>query len=282
MGYDTFKFGAIFLHENAQKIPKQPYWDGDISEYNRVGSISIRPATGASTITWVKPNGLNLLIADRTLLVSVSWDDLEKQQFVEGKGISIEDQLFRCRLPKVGAAEGVPNEWDQALNIAGEDNSLWHWDNMFFWGSEAFLDNTRRIVRGWVRARSWALSEPEHQKKDIGFRPVLEICPNYFPKANCVLEGMRFQLSGIPGSKNLCPILQPDRHDIFTHIANGQAVRMYTMTENGRPIHPDDTFQNKSQLRLTDKYFGDEYLVSWTISNGIAVADKAFRIAEKI
>lgn len=276
MGYDIFRFGAIFLNGNAQKIPKQPHWDGDIPEYNRVDSISIRLATGAGTITWIKPNGLNLLIADRTLLVSVSWDDLEKQQFVEGKDISIEDQPFRCRLPKVGAEEGVPNEWDQALNIAGEDNFLWNWDDMFFWGSEAaFLDNTQRIVRGWVRARSWALSEPEHQKKDIGFRPVLEICPSYFPKANCVLEGMKFQLSGIPGSKDFCPILQPDCNDAFTHIPDGQAVRMYTITENGRPIHPDGTFQSKSQLKLTDKYFGNEYLVSWTISNGVAVADKA-------
>ena len=202
MGYDIFRFGAIFLNGNTQKIPKQPHWDGDIPEYNRVDSISIKPATGAGTITWIKPNGLNLLIADRTLLVSVSWDDLEKQQFVEGKDISIEDQPFRCRLPKVGAEEGVPNEWDQALNIAGEDNFLWNWDDMFFWGSEAaFLDNTQRIVRGWVRARSWALSEPEHQKKRYWFSSSARNLSQLFSKSKLCVRGNEISIKRHPGQQ---------------------------------------------------------------------------------
>lgn len=33
-----------------------------------------------------------------------------------------------------------------------------------------------------------------------------------------------------------------------------------------------------SQLELTDRYYGDEYLIPWTISNGVAVADKSLLI----
>ena len=47
---------------------------------------------------------------------------------------------------------------------------------------------------------------------------------------------------------------------------------MYTFTENGWPIHMDEPVKDPSKLTLTDRYFGDEYLVLWVVSNGIAVA----------
>ena len=50
---------------------------------------------------------------------------------------------------------------------------------------------------------------------------------------------------------------------------------MYTITENGHPIHPNEMFKNATNLTVTDRYFGDEYLVQWVISNGVAVASKA-------
>lgn len=49
---------------------------------------------------------------------------------------------------------------------------------------------------------------------------------------------------------------------------------MYTFTENGWPIHMDEPVKDPSKLTLTDRYFGDEYLVLWVVSNGIAVASR--------
>ena len=50
---------------------------------------------------------------------------------------------------------------------------------------------------------------------------------------------------------------------------------MYTLVENGRPIHMDEPVRDLSKLTLTDRYFGDEYLLPWVISNGVAVAARA-------
>ena len=82
-------------------------------------------------------------------------------------------------------------------------------------------------------------------------------------------------MTSIPGSMDFCPVIQPIRQDVFANIPNGHKVHMYTLLENGHPVHPDDTFRDKACLKLSDKYFGNEYLIPWTISNGMAVADKA-------
>lgn len=52
---------------------------------------------------------------------------------------------------------------------------------------------------------------------------------------------------------------------------------MYAFTENGRPIHMDEQVKDPAKLTLTDHYYGDEFLVPWTISNGVAVADQTFQ-----
>ena len=49
---------------------------------------------------------------------------------------------------------------------------------------------------------------------------------------------------------------------------------MYTAIQDGHPIQFSDKVQSLSGIELTDQYFGDEYLISWTVSNGVAVADK--------
>lgn len=37
-------------------------------------------------------------------------------------------------------------------------------------------------------------------------------------------------------------------------------------------------FQDIAQLEITDRYYGDKFLIPWTISNGVAVADKSLLI----
>ena len=68
------------------------------------------------------------------------------------------------------------------------------------------------------------------------------------------------------------------KQDAFSGILNGEQIRMYTLLKNGRPVpmNPKQkrVFKDMSQLKLTDKYFGDEFLIPWVISNGIAVASR--------
>lgn len=154
MGYSIFKFNALYLGNKIQSIPKQPVKDGFIPSYDGGIVISIGPAGDGKSITWIKPDGLNLLIADRVLLVKVSWEDLNKNGFVRGKPILINGQYFRCRLLQVGENSDVPNEWDKALDETSEDDDLWHWVNMYSWGTDVLARETSlRVTRGYYTAR---------------------------------------------------------------------------------------------------------------------------------
>lgn len=135
---------------------------------------------------------------------------------------------------------------------------------------------TARVVRGWVSARHWNSDKATYRSVNIGFCPVLEPISSDIPIPNTSLEGADFQLSSLPGGEDFCPTLQPIQESIFAGIADGSKVRMYTFIEGGHPLCPEDGLKGIAQPILTDRYFGDEYLVPWTISNGIAVADKAF------
>ena len=45
MGYDIFKFGALYLGDKAQRIPEKPAVNGDIPQYDGSSTISISPVT---------------------------------------------------------------------------------------------------------------------------------------------------------------------------------------------------------------------------------------------
>ena len=276
MGCDIFKFGTLYLGDKAQHFPEKPAVNGDIPQYDGSSTISISPVTREEEpITWIKPYGINILIADRVLLTKVSWKDLNRNGFVNGKEIVIEGQHFRCRLLHVGNTEDVPNEWDKVLDATNENNALWHWKDMYFWGSDVpILRASTRAVRGWVSARHWHDDTATTRHVRVGFRPVLEPLASDNIAPNCQLDGVYFQLRSIPGGEGFCPVLQPTQKNIFGSIPTGHQVQMYTFMEDGRPVHLDEAVKDVSKLMLTDRYFGDEYLATWTISNGVAIASK--------
>ena len=272
MGHNIFKFGALYLDNKIQHIPQQPIRNGDIPQYDGQAAISIGLEEKGESITWVKPNGQNLLIADRVLLVNVSWEDLDQNDLVNGKQIQIDGQYFHCRLLQVVKRKIFPSEWDKILDETGEDDTLWHWNNAYFWGQEKPTDvASRRAVRGYFSARYWNSNTATNRYVSVGFRPALEPLPSDTPTPNIKLDGIDFQLTSLPGG-NFCPILQPVDKDVFSAITVGSEVRMYTFLNNGHPIPFGEPVKDASKLTLTDRYFGDEYLIPWTISNGIAVA----------
>ena len=278
MGYSVFKFGSLCLDGKNQLVPEQPTNDGDIPQYDGKAAISFGTLAPEDSITWIKPNGLNLLIADRGLLSNVSWKDLDKHGFAEGSPISFNGTRFLCRLLHVGNDRHVPNEWDKVLDKTGEDNALWHWKDMFFWGTETKAYTTSvHAIRGFHSARYFYYAYTAGKNEGNGFRPALEPLPSYTPTPNINLDGTDLQLSSIPGDDDFCPILQPIQKNAFKDIPVGGMVRMYTFMENGRPIHIKEPIKDINKLILTDRYFGDEYLIPWIISNGVAVVSQSLR-----
>ena len=275
MGYSVFKFGAIYLDDEIQSVPEQPMFNGDIPSYDGKTTISIGLSKKGEGITWIKANGQNLLIADRVLLTKTSWEDLDKNGFITGKPVLMDGQCFQCRLLHVGNGENISNEWDATLDETGENNDLWKWAEIYFWGTDVSTNEASlRAVRGYHSARGWSFNNATYRYANVGFRPALEILPSDAPIPNINLDGIDFQLSSLPGGEGFCPILQPIQKDIFKDIPVGGKVRMYTLMENGCPIHTDESIKDPSNLVLTDRYFGDEYLVSWVMSNGVAISNQ--------
>ena len=169
------------------------------------------PSADANKLQWVKikDGDKTLLICDRVILVSVSWDDLNGQGYVTGKTITIDGAKYKCRLLTGGSnrrnndwyAGGTPtnNEWDRFItreevitglpapvssdldtNLNTTDhnsphNQLWHWAGVYSWCQETWAENASyRAIRGYNSAR-WLNHDASDSYPGVGFRPVLEI-----------------------------------------------------------------------------------------------------------
>lgn len=277
MGYSIFKFGSLYLGGVAANTPQEPGKDGDTPLYNQGDSIEIGETRPGKEITWIKPDNMPLLIADRELLKKVNWFDLNANYFALGTIRVISGRIFRCRLLQVGTDRRVPNEWDQALRETNQRDSLWHWRGSMFWGKE-IPDSGCGVVRGCT-SKGFFFANAEARRGNNGFRPALEFLPSARFSYAYVLDGQEFYWSNIPGGEDFCPILQPVDGRVFMKFPNGYRIRMYSLTKNGQPIRTKTKqipkVEKGAQLQLTDRYFGDEYLIPWTISNGVAVADRA-------
>ena len=170
------------------------------------------PSADANKLQWVKikDGDKTLLICDRVILVSVSWDDLNGQGYVTGKTITIDGTKYKCRLLTGGSnrrnndwyAGGTPtnNEWDRfitreevitglpapvssdldtTLNTTDHNsahNQLWHWVGVYSWCQETWAENASyRAFRGCNSARRWCCTYAAFQLAYVGFRPVLEV-----------------------------------------------------------------------------------------------------------
>ena len=170
------------------------------------------PSADANKLQWVKikDGDKTLLICDRVILVSVSWDDLNGQGYVTGKTITIDGTKYKCRLLTGGSnrrnndwyAGGTPtnNEWDRFItreevitglpapvssdldtNLNTTDhnsthNQLWHWVGVYSWCQETWAENaSHRAYRGYNSARFWVWYDSSTRHASVGFRPVLEV-----------------------------------------------------------------------------------------------------------
>lgn len=280
MGYTEFKLGSLYQGEHEHVImhglgsiaTSDEFWGSD---------ISIRDC--GECIHWTKPDGMNILIADNVILVGVKWDLLHSSGFTQGNEISLSGNHFLCRLPSTAKLDCAQNEWVAALNETSVDNDFWHWADHWFWTSQGKVGGDC-VVLGKHGPSAIIAFRSHTSNNQIGFRPVLDILP-VAPDSKgrkVLLDGEAFkvtQLNGIISPKNLFyPQLTPCKGNPFAGMASGSCVRMYTLLADGKPVPQlEDGYVDlptSPKLELTDKFFGDEYLIDWCISNGTAVASK--------
>ena len=277
MGYSIFRFGALYTKDEIQPFPQNPREDGDIPQYTQRSKISIGATGKEEPIAWIKPNGMNIFVADRILLGCVPWKQLKHFGFIAGKEIIINRQRFLCRLPHLRSQGGGPDEWRKILKETDDSDSTWPGRRAYFWGAEAQDDKeTTAMFCGYHKPHFIHHDATTWRSKYLGFRPVLEPLGHDGLFRSIKLDGVSFQLSSIPGGEGYCPVLTPTSKDAFSGIPDGSQVKMYSLSEDGQPVHFWELGKDAAKLELTDQYFGDEYLLPWTISNGIAVAEREF------
>lgn len=221
---DIVKLGGFYLGGELQTLPTRPWQTeytptgtsgaGNVPTFPLGKTIEIRdtPTNDANKLRWVEVNynSKKLLIADRVLLTSVSWDELNSRGLIFGKNVTIDGMLCKLRVLTGGNTHrgggtytgGSPttNEWDRfvvnELNLSGltkpsstdldstlnatdlnsAHNKIWNWYYMHSWCQETTASSaTARVIRGFHGARYWADATQPYRSAYIGWRPVLEI-----------------------------------------------------------------------------------------------------------
>ena len=222
----TVQLGGFYKNGSILKRPVKP-WRPDSEPYSGCGTgdipqmsgsmsdytIGDTPADDAKKLQWhkIKDGNKTLLICDRVILVSVSWDDLNGQGYVSGKNIRIDGATYKCRLLTGGSnyrntsdayAGGTPtnNEWDRfitreevitglpaplssdlnsgpdATDKTSTHNQFWNWMGVYTWCQEVYSQGaSSRAHRGYYSARHWSRSTASDRRVSVGCRPVLEI-----------------------------------------------------------------------------------------------------------
>lgn len=217
------KLGTLYMGSTKVSRPTRPWLNssepytgagvGNILNYSAGSSLEIRntEANDAYKMQWVEVNdgGKKYLVCDRVMLVSINWNDLNAQNLIFGKNITIDGQQYKVRSLTGGAnnrgngysgGNPINNEWDRWItneaNLAGlptpvssdlddtlngtdlnsAHNQIWNWMGVYSWAQETYTgDNAYRAIRGYYSARNWYYTLSGTRYNYIGWRPVLEV-----------------------------------------------------------------------------------------------------------
>ena len=114
----------------------------------------------------------DVLIADRVLLKSISWNDI--REVLGSDKPTIQDIQKPLRLSKVRLP--TCKEYDLLAKDVEESNDIMHWESMYSWCQDADPDwAPNRAARGDHSVRYWLSSRAEYRYVRVGFRPAVEI-----------------------------------------------------------------------------------------------------------
>ena len=156
--------------------------------FTYAGTVDAYKLTSAMATTeeYAKNNKYphSLFVADYAVTKDVSWDDLNGENLIFGKGYTANGVGYTLRAPSVGSGRtdssepyrGTPqsNEWDRMLDKG--DKYIKNWGKMFSWGQDTWSTSAPRCaVRGYDSARYGDHHSSWYNSVGLGFRPVLEV-----------------------------------------------------------------------------------------------------------
>ena len=123
--------------------------------------------------------GKILLVSDRCIKNSISWDDLNERKLVFGnKIIEIDGIKYKIRLL-------TSNEWDNLIVKYTPEDRDSHWKNIWTWCQNIYsiydLKNyysnvlANRVMRGYYAVSYLYSFASSYVNSGIGWRPILEV-----------------------------------------------------------------------------------------------------------
>ncbi len=138
----------------------------------------------SADITWLKfsHNYKTLLIADRAIRSEISWDNIQAQNLVKGKIVTIDDKYYLCRLIRgsnTNPENGIGGEWKDLIIKFTPNTEDSNWSNFYTICQEirsTYIGSRICIGGEAVDELAWG---PSNDIKAIGaipyvWRPVLE------------------------------------------------------------------------------------------------------------
>lgn len=177
-------FGTLKVNGTTYAKPSNPVDTGNCISYNGT-AISIENTESRKALQWIelnKSDGTKLLVCDRCLVVSISWNNLNSAGLIFGKEVTIDGKKYKLRslTGSTGASgtngAGCNNEWDNLIDAVGESNDITHWKSIYSWCQETYYDGASgRSLRGSGSARDYNRSTATTAHSSLGWRPVLEV-----------------------------------------------------------------------------------------------------------
>ena len=198
------KLGSLYLDGGKIICPLDLINYEDVTEYNG-GKIEIKDTDkdDSYNLRWVEINheGKKLLICDRNILSSISYDELNNQGLIFGKVVVIDNTRYLLRLLKGGdkKRDNEENEWNKYIvnvdnipglpvsngfdtasgdknkseKLYGDNNTLWNWYDFCSLTQNECKDKC--VVRGFYSNTYFNYVNKDVSYKTVGYRPVLEV-----------------------------------------------------------------------------------------------------------
>lgn len=178
--------GTLKVNGTTYAKPSNPWRtdenSGNLINYNGT-AISIENTVGGKALDWiyVEDAGKKLLICDRCLVATVTWDNLNSANLIFGKQVTIDGKKYKLRSMTGGVnSSDKNNEWSRIIENnqygIGNSDSIWHWNKVYTWCQETNSGNSSsRALRGYSSASTWDYSTSNLSTHSYAFRPVLEI-----------------------------------------------------------------------------------------------------------
>ncbi len=165
-------FGSLNIGGSTVEIPTNANIGGNTATYNGLDKITFENSSTDPkyNITWIETTdktGTKYLIADRNLLINISWQDLQKQNLIHGTEVYIDGLKYTLMIPS-------NSMWDELVSKVGSEE-MWNY-NLPSVMSDIITEGdggSKTSIRGGNVLEDSGLIDQFTANSSFGFRPVL-------------------------------------------------------------------------------------------------------------